>query len=172
MNYTVDYLLFIIIGYFHLTYYTSIKKISQIKLLTCVFEDVKIKVISKKEGIFVMEWNTVYLNLARDCQRRGQWERAIEYAQKNAEIGKEIGDLKLIMQSYIIIGLSYDRMEEYDKAISFYKQSLEIMEKIEEGFGKQDIYHIIGQLYERKGNIKDARYYYKKSKLMEQSGSN
>ncbi len=111
------------------------------------------------------KWDTVYLNLAKSCQQRNQWDRAIEYAEKNAQIGKDVGDMKLILQSHIIMGLSYDRMGEYDQAIFHYKEALNIMDEIENDLKKGDVYHVVGMLYEQKGQMEEAQYYYEKGKL-------
>ena len=111
------------------------------------------------------KWDSVYLNLAKICQQREQWDRAIEYAEKNAQLGKETGDLKLILQSYIIIGLSHDKLGKYDQAISYYKQAISIMDEIEDDFKKKDIYHVVGMLYGKKGQIEEAQHYYEKGKM-------
>jgi len=111
------------------------------------------------------KWDTAYLNLAKSCQQREQWDRAIEYAEKNAQLGKETGDLKLILQSHIIIGLSYDKLSEYERAIFHYKQALSMMDEIENDLKKDDIYHVVGMLHEKKGQMEEAQYYYEKGRM-------
>jgi tetratricopeptide (TPR) repeat protein len=105
----------------------------------------------------------IYYDLGSIVCRLGEWDKAIEYYEKDLEIFKKLGDLHGIAQTYNNLGLVYDSKGEWDKAIEYYEKSLEIKEKLGDKLNLMNVYNNLALWYEKMNQEEKAKQYCQKS---------
>jgi tetratricopeptide (TPR) repeat protein len=108
-------------------------------------------------------------NLGLVYQDKGEWDKAIEFYNKDLEISKKIGDVEDpirehgMAQTYGNLGNVYQLKEERDKAIEFYRKALKEFEKIGDEHGMAQTYGNLGSVYGSKGKWNKASEFYHKT---------
>ena len=113
------------------------------------------------------EYGEAYNNIGLAYDRKGEYDRAIEYYQKALKIdikklGQEHPDTAI---DYNNIGSAYDSKGEYDRAIGHYQKALKIdIKKLGPEHPSVAIrYNNIGSAYDSKGEYDRAIEYYQKA---------
>ncbi len=110
-------------------------------------------------------------NLGTIVYKLGEWDKALEYYEKDLKIFEKLGDVQGMAQTYGNLGLVYDSKGEWDKALEYYEKSLKIKEKLGDVQGMAQTYNNLGLVYHRKGEWDKALEYYEKSlKISEKLG--
>ena len=95
-------------------------------------------------------------NLGLVYKSKGEWERAIEFYQKDLEISEKLGDRHGMAQTFNNLGLVYQSKGEWDRAIEFYQKSLELKEKLGDRHGMALTWGNLGHVLFEKGETKEA----------------
>jgi len=104
----------------------------------------------------------IYFCLGTIVRRLGEWDKAIDYYEKDLEISEKVGDIHGMALTYNNLGLVYADKGEWDKAIDYYEKSLEISEKLGDIHGMALTYGNLGLVYADKGEWDKAIDYYEK----------
>jgi len=98
--------------------------------------------------------------------RKGEWDRAIEFYEKDLEISERVGDIHGMAATYSNLGLVYADKEDWDRAIEFYQQSLETEERVGDIHGMAQTYGNLGSYYQAQGETERAAQYVARAYLI------
>ncbi|MBL7814696.1 MAG: tetratricopeptide repeat protein, partial [Saprospiraceae bacterium] len=100
--------------------------------------------------------------LARNYIAKGENEKAIRYALESLEWTKKVNIFRWHMESYFILGDSYNKIGIYDKAVEAYRMALKIYEdNIPTQFEyKAYVYKVLSNCYEKSNQLDSAYHYY------------
>jgi tetratricopeptide (TPR) repeat protein len=101
-------------------------------------------------------------NIGSVHYRKGEWDLAIEYYEKDMKISEDMGDRHGLAQTYNNIGLIYADKGEWGLAIEYYEGSMEIKESLGDRHGLAQTYSNFGNVYADKGKWDRAIEYYEK----------
>ena len=99
-------------------------------------------------------------SIGREHRLENDYQKAIHYYSKAAEIYKEIDDEENLSAVYNSIGYSYINIYAEDKAIEFYLKSLEIYKKLGNESGMAMNYMDIGNLYYVQEHYPNSKKYF------------
>ncbi|MBU7027350.1 MAG: tetratricopeptide repeat protein, partial [Theionarchaea archaeon] len=115
------------------------------------------------EGTSKKTKSTAYHNIGVIYQRRGEFEKALEYFDKSLEIKKKINDERGIAEVYHNIGMILRDRGEYEKALEYFDKNLKTFKEINDSRNIGRTYHQLGMIYQHKEEYKKAREYFDKS---------
>ncbi|XP_044173461.1 tetratricopeptide repeat protein 28-like, partial [Acropora millepora] len=90
------------------------------------------------------------------------YQKAIEYHEKDLKIAKEIGDRAGEGRAYGNLGNAYQLLADYQKAIEYHERDLKIAKEIGDRAGEGRAYGNLGNPYHSLGDYKKAIEYHKK----------
>jgi tetratricopeptide (TPR) repeat protein len=96
-------------------------------------------------------------------EKKGEWERAIEFYQKDLAIAEKLGYLHGLAQTYGNLGEVYRMNGEWARAIEFYQKGLDIFEKLGDLHDLATTYMNLGLVYAAKGEWERAIEFYQKA---------
>jgi tetratricopeptide (TPR) repeat protein len=96
-------------------------------------------------------------------QKKGEWERAIEYLERSLAVFKKVDDEHRMSFTFNNLGLVYKAKGEWDKAIEYYQRSLAISEKVGDEHLMATTFNNLGLVYQDKGEWDKAIEYYQRS---------
>jgi tetratricopeptide (TPR) repeat protein len=89
-------------------------------------------------------------------QARGEWDKALEFYQKDLEISEQVGDIHGMAQTFNNMGVVYKARGEWDKALEFYQKSLQTLEQVGDIHGMALTLGNIGILRMNQGRFEEA----------------
>jgi len=98
----------------------------------------------------------IYSGLGTIVDKLGEWDRAIEYHEKDLEILEKLGDIHGMAVTYNNLGLVCGKKGEWDRAIEYYEKSLEIKEKLGDVHGMALTRYGIANILRQKKKFDDA----------------
>ena len=103
-----------------------------------------------------------YGNLGNAYQCLGNFQKAIEYHEKQLKIAKEVGDRSGEGQAYGNLGSANQRLGNLQKSIEYHEEHLKIAKEEGDRPGEGMAYGNLGNAYQSLGNLQKAIEYYKK----------
>ena len=94
--------------------------------------------------------------------KRGDYQKAIEYREKHLKIAKEIGDRAQEGRAYGDLGNAYWSLGHYQKAIEYHENRLKIAKEIGDRAGEGAAYAHLGSAYNSMGDYQKAIEYHEK----------
>jgi tetratricopeptide (TPR) repeat protein len=98
-------------------------------------------------------------NLAIMCRDRGDFEKALEWQEKDLELSLQLGDGVRIGGACMTLGLIHADIGDWDKALEFYFRALAETERSADDAAVARYYNNIGELYARRGKLDRALFY-------------
>ena len=92
----------------------------------------------------------------------GDYQKAIEYHEKDLKIAKEIGDRAGEGGAYGNLGIAYRSLGDYQKAIEYHEKHLKIAKEIGNRSGEGAAYGSLGIAYRSLGDYQKAIEYHEK----------
>lgn len=108
-------------------------------------------------------WERIILKHKTSAQILQQYKEALDYNQKALQIGRELGDKRLIASCFNNIGTIYSLAGIADRALDYYEQALQINKEIDNQADVVVNLFAIGIIHSFKGNYKQAEFYFKES---------
>jgi tetratricopeptide (TPR) repeat protein len=102
---------------------------------------------------------TAYKNIAFIYEKKGDYQKAVEYLQKAIEIVERYGDYHRVSIMKLNLGDTYRRMKDYEKAEKYLLEGLEGVKKVGDKYWTAQGYYYLGWLYKDKGDKKTAKDY-------------
>jgi tetratricopeptide (TPR) repeat protein len=110
-------------------------------------------------------------NLGSVYRVKGEWDKAIEYFERDLVICEKVGDEHGMAPTFNNLGLVYKDKGKWDKAIDYYQRSLAIKEKVGDEHGMAATFNNLGLVYKDKGEWDKAIDYYQRSlEILEKVG--
>ena len=103
-----------------------------------------------------------YGNLGNAYKLLGDYQKAIEYHEKDLKIAKEIGDRAGEGGAYGNLGNAYQSLGDYQKAIEYQEKCLKIAKEIGDRAGEGRGYGNLGNAYQSLGDYQKAIEYHEK----------
>ena len=97
-----------------------------------------------------------YNNLGLICARKGEWDRAVEFYERDLEISGLVGDRHGMARTWGNLGAVYLRKGDWGRAVELYRRSLEVLEQLGDVRGVAQTYNNLGLAYVRKGDLDQA----------------
>ena len=98
------------------------------------------------------------------AQHHNDFEKSLEYAQKNLEIFEAVGNHRRISRSYTSMGIDYASTGRYETALEHFEKGLVIKESFGETAAVAHTYLVMGEAYFFEGvDFHTALFYSKKS---------
>ena len=95
--------------------------------------------------------------------QRSDYQKNIDYHEKQLKIAQEIGDRSGEGTAYGNLGIAYHSLSEYRKAIKYHKRRLKIAQEIGDQSGEKAAYGNLGRTYHSLGDYRKAIEYHKKT---------
>ena len=112
-----------------------------------------------------------YCNLGNAYQRLGNFQKAVEYHEKDLKITKEVGDRAGVGTAYGNLGNAYQRLSNSQKAVEYHEKHLKITKEVGDRAGEGTAYGNLGNAYQRLGNFQKAvEYHEKRLKIAKEVG--
>jgi tetratricopeptide (TPR) repeat protein len=99
-------------------------------------------------------------SLGSTCERRGEYEKALDYYQQSLKIHSELGDRQGEGAILNNIAAIYHDHGKHDEALVKYKQSLTICREVGDREGEGVTLNNIAGVYHDKGDYRQALHYY------------
>ncbi len=116
----------------------------------------RLKALEISDGLdYYAEMGSAYNGLAAVANLQGDWQRAIQYAQRGLKVREMIGDVEGMSRSHSNLGAIFLNTGEWDRALPHLEQSLELKRRI------GDVRYLVS------ANINLGLYYLYKSALRE-----
>ncbi len=113
-----------------------------------------------------------YTQLQYVYERRGELDRAVEYALEALRVGEELDDPKSIAQAYSDLANLYYKQNKINQALNYGLRSISMFE--ERGLKDLDFsftLYVVGIIYSAQGNIENALQFFNRSNsISEQYG--
>jgi tetratricopeptide (TPR) repeat protein len=106
------------------------------------------------------EVGVIYNNVGRVYDKKGEWEKALEYQNKSELIRIEIGDRAGLGWTYNNIGEIYSYKGEWDKALTYFLKAEQIWIEVGNRRGLAYTYFNIGTFYNEKNDKQKADSYF------------
>ena len=103
-----------------------------------------------------------YGNLGNAYQSLGDYQKVIEYHEKDLIIAKEIGDRAGEGRAYGNLSIAYQSLGDYQKAIEYHEKHLKIAEEIGDRAGEGRAYGNLSITYQSLGDYQKALEYHEK----------
>ena len=98
-------------------------------------------------------------NLAIMYRDRSDFEKALEWQEKDLELSQQLGDSGRIGGACMTLGLIHADMGNWDRALELYFRALAETEKTADDAAVTRYYNNIGELYARRGKLDRALFY-------------
>ncbi|UCG43770.1 MAG: sigma 54-interacting transcriptional regulator [candidate division WOR-3 bacterium] len=103
--------------------------------------------------------SVAYRNLAITYRNRSDFEKALEWQEKDLELSQQLGDSGYVGGACMTLGLIHADMGNWDKALELYFRALAETEKTADDAAVASYYNNIGELYARRGKLDRALFY-------------
>ena len=105
---------------------------------------------------------SAYGNLGIAYHSLGDFQKAIEYHERQLKISKEVGDKSGEGSAYGNLGIAYRNLGVFQKAIEYHKRQLRIMKEVEDRVGKGRAYGNLGNAFMILGDFQKAIEYHER----------
>ncbi|PIQ22899.1 MAG: hypothetical protein COW65_00540 [Cytophagales bacterium CG18_big_fil_WC_8_21_14_2_50_42_9] len=100
----------------------------------------------------------------------GEYDQAMKYYYEALELGEQTGEMTIIAQSYLNLGVIHRKLNDPARAIQRYQHSLQYAVKAKDTLVISRVYNNLGNVYEDKGLYEKALELFKKAaKLQEKT---
>ena len=103
-----------------------------------------------------------YGNLGNAYDSLGNFQKAMEYHEKDLKIAKEVGDRSGEGRAYGNLGNAYHGLGNFQKATDYYEKDLKIAKEEGDRSGESRAYSNLGNAYQSLGNFQKAIEYHEK----------
>ena len=101
-----------------------------------------------------------YFNIAIIYDKKGDYQKAVEYLQKAIEIDEKYEDYRGASIQKLFLGDTYRKMKDYKNAEKYLSEGLEGVKKVGDKNWEAVGYKYFGWLYRDRGDKKTAREYF------------
>ncbi len=97
------------------------------------------------------------------AEKRGQWERAIEFYQQAIKVNEKMGNIRGLAATWTNLGNVYQLMGQWERAIEFHQKAGKGLEKVGDLHGLAITWNNLGEVYRRKGKWEQAIEFYQQA---------
>jgi len=127
--------------------------------------------LARKAGLLVMTGKKIN-RTGEQLRNEARYPLAIWLHKKSIEIGKETGNVNLLIFSYNDLGVVFRRIDSYKKAMDYHLKALRLATQIHDSASIAIAINSIGNVNLMLGEYDKALYYFKQSLKSEQSQNN
>ncbi len=127
--------------------------------------------LARKSGLLLLTGKKIN-EAGRQLRYEARYPLALWLHKKGIEIGKEIGNARLLIFSYNGIGVVFRRIDSYQKAMDYHLKALRLATKINDSVNMAIAINSIGNVNLMIGNNDKALQYFKRSLELAQNRNN
>ena len=119
-------------------------------------ENLTKRLLEAKQNNSRFEEGRAYGNLGNAYRNLGDFQRAIEYHEKDLSIAKDVGDRAGEGSAYCNLGNAYHSLGDFQRAIEYHEKDLSIAKDVGDRAGEGRAYHNLGISYLKLDSLNEA----------------